>query len=113
MVFAKEILIDLEGVLNEYSKENFNENFIPDIKQGAYEFLENLSKNAELYLFTTRNLMLSTKWLIKHDLDKFFKDVTNVKIPAYFYIDDRTICFKGDYNKTFDEIEKFIVYWKN
>ena len=29
-----------------------------------------------------------------------FKDVTNIKIPAYLYIDDRTICFKGDYLKT-------------
>ena len=65
MAFIKKILIDLDGVLNEYGKEKFDENFIPDIKQGAYEFIETLSKNAELYLFTTRNLMLSTKWLIK------------------------------------------------
>ena len=44
--------------------------------------------------------MLATKWLIKNNLDKFFKDVTNVKLSSYLYIDDRCICFKGNYNKT-------------
>ena len=56
--------------------------------------------------------MLATKWLINNNLDKFFKDVTNVKLPSYLYIDDRTICFKGDYHKTLEEIENFKVYWK-
>lgn len=112
-MYFKKILIDLDGVLNEYGKDKYDENFIPDIKQGAFEFIEILSKSAELYLFTTRNLLLSTKWLIKYDLDKYFKDVTNIKIPSYLYIDDRTICFKGDYKKTLEEIDKFKVYWKN
>ena len=74
----KKILIDLDGVLNEYGKEKFNENHIPDIKAGAYEFLDTLSQNAELYLFTSRNLLLAAKWLINNNLDKFFKDVTNI-----------------------------------
>ena len=111
-MFAKKILIDLDGVLNEYGKEKFNENYIPEIKIGAYEFIEKLSKQGELYLFTTRNLMLATKWLIKNNLDKFFKDVTNVKLSSYLYIDDRCICFKGNYNKTLEEIKNFKVYWK-
>ncbi len=111
-MFTKKILIDLDGVLNEYGKEKFNENYIPDIKIGAYEFLEELSKNAELYLFTSRNLMLATKWLIKNKLDKFFKDVTNVKTASYLYIDDRTICFRGNYKQTLNEIKNFKVYWK-
>ena len=87
-MFTKKILIDLDGVLNEYGKEKFNENHIPEIKIGAYEFLETLSQNAELYLFTSRNLMLATKWLINNNLDKFFKDVTNIKLPSYLYIDE-------------------------
>ena len=111
-MFTKKILIDLDGVLNEYGKEKFNENHIPDIKAGAYEFLEILSQNAELYLFTSRNLLLAAKWLINNDLDKFFKDVTNIKLPSYLYIDDRTICFKGNYHKTLEDIKNFKVYWK-
>ena len=104
-MFTKKILIDLDGVLNEYGKEKYNENYIPEIKVGAYEFLESLSKNAELYLFTSRNLMLATKWLINNNLDKFFKDVTNIKLPSYLYIDDRTICFKGDYQKLLKKLK--------
>ena len=55
--------------------------------------------------------MLSTKWLIRYKIDIFFKDVTNIKIPSYLYIDDRTICFKGNYTKTIEEIKTFNVYW--
>lgn len=112
-MFRKKILIDLDGVLNEYGKEKFDENFIPEIKIGAREFIQNVSEFAELYLFTSRNLILATKWLIKYDLDKYFKDVTNVKIPSFLYIDDRTICFRGKYKETLDEIKNFQVYWKN
>lgn len=111
-MFVKKILIDLDGVLNEYGKEKFNENKIPEIKEGAKDFIKELSQIGELYLFTTRNLMLSTKWLIENKLDFYFKDVTNVKLPSYLYIDDRCICFNGNYNKTLEEIRNFKVYWK-
>ena len=57
--------------------------------------------------------MKAVKWLEKNKIDIYFKDVTNVKYPAYIYIDDRTIKFNGDYNKTLDEIMNFNVYWKN
>ena len=112
-MFNKRILVDLDGVLNEYGQTKFDENNIPDIKEGAFEFIKEISNEAELYLFTSRNLMLATKWLIKNGLDIYFKDVTNIKIPSFLYIDDRTIYFKGDYNKTIEEIKKFKVYWKN
>ena len=109
--FKKRILIDLDGVLNKYNG-NYDENNIPEIKDGAIEFLQNLSENAELYLFTTRNILLSEKWLIENKIDKYFKDITNVKIPAFLYIDARCICFRGNYKNTLSEIEKFQVYWK-
>ena len=49
-MFRKKILIDLDGVLNEYGKEKFDENFIPEIKIGAKEFIQKISEFAELYL---------------------------------------------------------------
>ena len=110
--FKKKILIDLDGVLNEYGKEPFDENFIPKIKEGAVEFIKEVSEIGELYLFTTRNLLLSSKWLLENNLDKYFKDVTNIKIPSYLYIDDRCICFNGKYDQTLKEIKNFKVYWK-
>ena len=71
-----------------------------------------LSEIGELYLFTSRNLILSAKWLFENNIDKYFKDVTNVKLPSYLYIDDRCVCFKGKYEQTLDEIRNFKVYWK-
>ena len=107
------ILIDLDGVLNEYGKEKFDENYIPEIKKGAKKFLEKLSQKAELKLFTTRNLLLASKWLITNGIDKYFTDVTNIKSTAYLHIDDRAICFQGNFEQTLNDIEKFKVYWKN
>jgi len=112
IMFKKKILIDLDGVLNQYNGK-FDENNIPKIKYGAKEFLEKLSLKCELYLFTTRNLLQATKWLIENKIDKYFTDVTNIKIPCYLFIDDRTICFKGDYSHALEEIENFKKYWKN
>ena len=111
-LFKKKLLIDQDGVLNEYGGQAFDENYIPNIKNGAKEFIEELSKVGELYLFTSRNLILSAKWLIDNKIDKYFKDVTNIKLPSYLYIDDRCICFKGNYQETLDNIKQFKVYWK-
>ena len=68
--FRKKILIDFDGVLNDYDG-NFNKNELPKIKEGAKEFIEKLNESADLYLFTTRNLMLSAKWLQENNIDKY------------------------------------------
>lgn len=103
------ILIDLDGVLNDYGKEKYDENNIPNIKSGAKEFLKKLHEKNKyrLVLFTSRNLLIATKWLIENDIEKYFEDITNIKIPAILQIDDRAICFKGDFLKTLNEIENF------
>ena len=106
----KTIAIDLDGVLDNYTKYIDD---IPPIRKGAKDFIIKLSKDYDLVLFTTRNSKLATKWLIDNKIDKYFSDVTNNKIPAYIYIDDRAINFKGNYDETLKEIERFKVYWKN
>lgn len=110
-MYRKKILIDLDGVLNLYNG-NYDKDHIPQIKDGAKEFIEKLNKDFDLYLFTTREKSLSEKWLKENQLNKFFQEVTNIKIPAYLYIDARCICFNGDYNKILNEIYNFKVYWK-
>ena len=110
--YKKTIMIDLDGVLDNYS--TYDKNRIPEIKMGAVDFIKKLDKTGkyELVLFTTRSPKLATEWLIKNKIDKYFKDVTNVKYPAYIYLNDRAVQFRGDYKTTFDEIEKFNTYWK-
>ena len=104
--FRKTIMIDLDGVLNTYNG-NYSENYIPDVKRGAKEFIKKLNKDYDLILFTTRNNLEATKWLIENKMDEYFKDVTSIKIPAYLYLDDRAIGFRGDYEYTLKQIEKF------
>ena len=107
----KLILLDLDGVINTYNG-NFDKNFIPEIKEGAKEFLERLSKEYEIKIFTTRNRLLTSKWIIENKLDNLVTDVTNVKDPAYLHVDDRCICFNGNYDTLFDEIINFKVWNK-
>ena len=113
-MYKPTLLIDLDGVLNQYGNEKYNENYIPEIKEGAKEFLEKLYSldKYDLVLFTSRNLLLSSKWLIRNNIDVYFKNITNVKIPALLHIDDRALCFKGDFSQTFSEIANFKPYYK-
>ncbi len=108
----RKILIDLDGVLNEYTKGCFDKNYIPNPREGVEDFLIELNKDYDLYLFTSRNLLLASKWLINNNLDSYFKDVTNIKLPAYLFIDDRNIKFNGNYSKTLTEIKHFKVNWE-
>lgn len=107
----KLILIDLDGVLNEYTGE-YKENYIPPVKDGAKDFLENLSKNYELKIFTARNKLLSAKWLIDNNLDEIIQDITSEKEPCWLYIDDRCISFDGNFSKLAAKIENFKPYYK-
>ena len=109
--YIRKILIDLDGVLNTYDGK-YDENYIPPIKQGAFEFIKNISSNFEIKIFTTRNLLKASEWIIKNNLDKYISDVTNIKEPSYLIIDDRCINFKGDYKNLIKEINDFKVYWK-
>ena len=106
------ILIDLDGVLNTYTGE-FDPEYIPPMKEGAKEFLENLSLNYDLKLFTTRPTPLAKIWLKNNDLTNHFSEITNIKKPAILQIDDRCINFKGDYTQTLTEIQNFKPWYKS
>lgn len=106
----KTILIDLDGVLNEYSGK-FCEKEIPKIRTGAREFLINLSKKYFIKIFTTRNKIQTVKWLIDNKLDNIISDVTDIKQPAWLYIDDRCINFNGDYKDIIEQIDNFKTWY--
>ena len=110
-MFKKTILVDLDGVLNTYTG-TYDENYIPEIREGAYDFVKKLSEKYKVILFTTRNLLLAGEWVIKNNLDKYIQNVTNVKEPSYLIIDDRCVNFCGDYAEIFSKIENFKVWYK-
>ena len=109
--FRKTILIDLDGVLNEYTG-GFDKDYIPPIKDGAKEFLENLSEKFDIKIFTTRNKILATKWLINNSIDQFVADITNVKDLAWLYIDDRCINFDGNFENLSNNINNFRPWYR-
>ena len=111
MKTKKTILIDLDGVLNTYDGK-YEEDYIPPLKDGAYDFVKELSKDFRIIIFTTRNSLIASKWIIKNNLDKYVANVTNVKEPAFLIIDDRCIGFEGDYGDLKEKIGKFEVWYK-
>ena len=106
----KTILIDLDGVLNTYNGK-YDENYIPQIKSGALEFIKDLSKSYRIIIFTSRNLLLTSKWVIKNSLDEYIENITNIKEPAYLIIDDRCINFNGNYKKLKNDINNFKTWY--
>lgn len=111
MTSKKTLLIDLDGVLNEYSG-NYQENYIPPMREGVESFLETLSKDFELKLFTTRSQKLAQDWTEKNEIEHFFSEITNYKSPAWLQLDDRCLTFNGDYADTITQIKSFTPWYK-
>lgn len=107
----KKILLDLDGVLNTYTG-NYNADYIPPIKDGAVEFLQILSHNFEIKIFTVRDIELAEKWVKENNIQLYISGVTNIKEPAWLIADDRCVCFNGCYDKLLADIADFKVWHK-
>lgn len=107
----KLILIDLDGVLNTYNGD-FQANFIPPLNENAKKFIQRLYKDYELKLFTTRNKIFVSRWLFDNNIDEYFSDITNIKELCWLFIDDRCMCFKGDYERLLEQIDRFEPWYK-
>ncbi len=93
----RRLLVDFDGVLNNYT--GWNNGILPNAKEGALEFLDELNTYYDIYIFTVRKPNSVKVWLKKYGFEKYIKEVTNKKIPAYAYIYDRGINFDGDFNE--------------
>jgi hypothetical protein len=110
-VNKKTVLIDLDGVLNEY-QGIYDENIIPPLKTGAQDFLEKLSSEFIVKIFTTRPYKKVYEWVIHYNIEKYISGITDKKEPAYLIIDDRCIIFNGNYQETIEKINNFKVWYK-
>ena len=109
--FKKTVLIDLDGVLNTYTG-SYIANYIPPLKNGAKEFIEELCLHYKLKIFTTRDKNLVQHWILQNKLENFVSEVTNQKEPCHLYIDDRCICFDGNYSGLKTKIDSFKPWYK-
>jgi hypothetical protein len=106
------VCVDLDGVLNAFDGWKGADFFHPP-RPGAREFLEELNRRGfRVVVFTVRWSPHVESWLAKHGLSELVWMVTDKKPPAFAYIDDRAICFDGDFPATLDRLGTFRAHWE-
>jgi hypothetical protein len=104
--------VDLNGVLDSYTGWRGPTHFDPP-REGAREFLEALRvRGFDIVVFTTRYHEDVWRWLKTYDLDTLVSDVSDRKPAAHVFVDDRAVCFRGDFRTTLHEIEEFTAHWE-
>jgi hypothetical protein len=106
------VCVDLDGVLNAFDGWKGPEFFHPP-RPGAREFLEQLNhRGFRVVVFTVRWAPHVESWLARHHLSELVWLVTDKKPAAFVYVDDRAICFDGDFDKALREIGGFKAHWE-
>lgn len=113
----KTICVDLDGVLAQYSGWQ-GPDHIGEPMPGAGEFLKALTDMGfEIVIHTTRDQAKVAKWLIENKISRIIdiahiSKITNQKVTAMAYIDDRAICFQGCFAETLTRLKYFSPWWK-
>jgi phosphoserine phosphatase len=106
------VCVDLDGVLNTFDEWRGPEFFHPP-REGAREFLSALHGSGfRVVILTVRWHEWVRAWLEQHGLSEFVDEVTDRKPPAHAYVDDRAVCFRGDFSETLRHILEFRPFWE-
>lgn len=124
------LCLDFDGVLHSYVSGWKGPRNIPDLPMpGALEFLKEVVYHYEVHVFSSRGKYFGgrramKRWLRKHLTDMYGDEATNghvifsmedilfrlkfpkKKPPAKITIDDRAVCFTGEF-PTIKELEVF------
>src|SRR4051794_38115332 len=104
--------IDLNGVLDAYTGWKGPAHFDPP-RPGARSFLEALRNRGYcLVIFTTRYPEDVWRWLRAYGFEDLVRTVTDRKPAAHVFVDDRAVCFRGDFDATLREIDAFAAHWE-
>jgi hypothetical protein len=107
------VCVDLNGVLDAYTGWQGADHFDAP-RSGARAFLDALTASGfRVVVFTTRYADDVWGWLRAHGLADLVSDVTDRKPPAFVFVDDRAICFRGDFTATLAEIRAFTAHWES
>src|SRR5436189_2797713 len=107
------VCVDLNGVLDAYGGWQGPEHWDPP-REGAAEFLGSLREHGfRVVIFTTRFADDAKRWLVEHDLLQYVDEVTDRKPAAHVFVDDRAVCFRGDFDATLNDVLSFSAHWEN
>jgi hypothetical protein len=108
----KTVCLDFDGVMNTYDGWMGPE-YLFEPREGLKEFLSKLNEAGfKIVVNSTRTAKSIYGWLDEHNLRMFVDLVTDTKPPAVAYIDDRGICFRGNFDEVFEQLLKFKVFWE-
>lgn len=106
------VCVDFNGVLDSYTGWQGARHFDPP-RPGAREFLRALrARGYAIVVFTTRFPDDVWRWLGEFGLDELVQDVTDRKPAAHVFVDDRAVCFRGDFDDTLKQIDTFTAHWE-
>jgi hypothetical protein len=109
----KIIAIDFDATLTDYDGWK-GKDHKGNILDGAREFLEELYESGfEFYIVTSRSIEGIQEWLVENKIDHLIKGITNMKIAAHCYLDDRAIPFNNNYVEALEKIKNFSPWYKN
>lgn len=111
------IAVDFDGVLHNFNKGYYDGTCYGEPIEGSLESLKILSKKYNVIIFSSKCLPdrplvngltgreLIIGWLQKYDVLKYVKDVTHLKPRAKYYIDDKALEFKNNWNEIIERIK--------
>jgi cobalamin biosynthesis Co2+ chelatase CbiK len=109
------IAIDFDGVVHRYSKGFQGMKNVYDCPtegtEDALKFLK--EKGYRLIIVSSRSIAPIKEWLIKNKLENYFDDISNIKYPAKFYIDDHAIRFEKNKKNPWNIALEQIRYLEN
>lgn len=112
--FKRTICIDLDGVIFDYSEGWQGNAYVGKPIKGAIEYINKLkSQGWTVLIHTARVDKGRTKKYVKRFLKKHGIKYDKIlpKPVAEIYLDDRAIKFKGNWKKTYNEINNFKVWY--
>jgi phosphoglycolate phosphatase-like HAD superfamily hydrolase len=109
---GKAVCVDLNGVLDTYTGWQ-GEVTWHEPRAGAAEFLQSIRERGyTVVVLTVRYPGDARAWLEEHGLLAYVDEVTNQKPAAFAYIDDRAVCFRGEFDETLRELDAFRPHWR-
>jgi len=82
-------------------------------RPGAHASSKRCARGLRVIVFRTRYPDDVRGSLREHGLDSLVDDVTDRKPAAYVFVDDRAVCFRGDFDQTLRDIYRFVAHWES